>query len=141
MNNKGFYKKEDDQIIYAPNIVEGPNYLLSIQDKEQYNYPVDGWIYADSFDDAISYFASNKTNQIQPFDVQPENIKLAANKDDESEFSKLIILINLSLQQNKLAPTNTITIWDYLKQPHSITVERFLEVMADYGMYCYNQRN
>lgn len=141
MNNKGFYKKEDDQIIYAPNIVEGPNYLLSIQDKEQYNYPVDGWIYADSFDDAISYFASNKTNQIQPFDVQPENIKLAANKEDEAEFGKLIVLINLSLQQNKIAPSTPITIWDHIKQPHSVTVSRFLEIMADYGMYCYMQRN
>jgi hypothetical protein len=141
MNNAGFYKKDETQILFAPNIVEGQGYVLLIDEKDSYSYPVDGWIYADSLDAAIAYFASNNNNQIAPFDVQPENIKLAANKEDEAEFGKLIVLINLSLQQNKIAPSTPITIWDYLKQPHSVTVSRFLEIMADYGMYCYMQRN
>lgn len=141
MNNSGFYKKDETQILFAPNIVEGQGYTLLIGEKDSYSYPVDGWIYADSLDVAIAYFASNNNNQIAPFDVQPENIKLAANKEDEAEFGKLIVLINLSLQQNKIAPSTPITIWDHIKQPHSVTVSRFLEIMADYGMYCYMQRN
>lgn len=75
------------------------------------------------------------------FLVQPEGFSLATGKEDEAEFGKLIVLINLSLQQNKIAPSTPITIWDYLKQPHSVTVSRFLEIMADYGMYCYMQRS
>ena len=141
MNNAGFYKKQENEILYAPNIVEGPSYMLVVENKDQYDYPVDGWIYANSLDDAIAYFASNNVGQIAPFDVQPENIKLAANKTDEAEFAKLITLVNLSLQQNKLQPSNQITIWDYIKQPHQTTAQRFLEIMADYGMYCYMQRN
>lgn len=141
MNNSGFYKKDETQILFAPNIVEGQGYLLLIDHKDDYSYPVDGWIYADSLDDAIAYFASNNVGQIAPFHVQPENIKLSANKEAEAEFAKLITLVNLSLQQNKLQPSNQITIWDYIKQPHQTTAQRFLEIMADYGMYCYMQRN
>jgi hypothetical protein len=37
-------------------------------------------------------------------------------------------------------PTAEITIWDYTKFPRTITVERFLEIMVGYGMYCYAQR-
>ncbi len=140
MNNAGFYKKDESQILYAPNFVEGQGYNLSIENKDSYEYPVDGWIYAESLDDAISYFASN-TDNITPFDVQPENIKLAANKTDEAEFTKLVVMLNLSLQQNTIAPTDQITIWDYIKQPHIVTVERFLQIMAGYGMYCYMQRS
>ena len=55
MNNSGFYKKEETQILYAPNNVDGPNYLLVIADKDEYDYPVDGWIYAESLDSAIAY--------------------------------------------------------------------------------------
>jgi hypothetical protein len=141
MNNAGFYKKEETEILFAPNIVNGPNYMLVLADKDEYDYPIDGWIYANSFDEAIAYFVANSGNQISPFDVQPENIKLAVNREDEAEFSKLVTLLNLSLQQNKLSLSNQITIWDHIKQPHQVTVQRFLEIMADYGMYCYTQRS
>lgn len=49
----GFYKKQDDAILYAPNIVEGNGYVLAAQDKDQYEYPVDGWFWFESEDVAI----------------------------------------------------------------------------------------
>jgi hypothetical protein len=53
----GFYKKqEDDQILYAPNIVEGNSYVLVAQDKDEYDYPVDGWTWFNSEKEAISFF-------------------------------------------------------------------------------------
>ena len=140
MNKPGFYKKEDTQIIYAPNIVEGPNYLLIAVDKDSYNYPVDGWIWAQSKDDAIAYFESIEQN-VPTFDVQPENYKLAAGKTDEEEFMKLVTLSTLALSQNRFEPTTELTIWDHIKNPRTISVARFLEVMVDYGMFCYMQRN
>lgn len=141
MDNTGFYKKDETQILFAPNIVEGQGYMLVATDKDSYEYPVDGWIWANSLDDAIAYFASNANSVIEPFDVQPENYKLATNREDEAEFGKLITLITLSLNQNRMLPTTAITIWDYIKQPHTITVQRFLEIMVDYGLHCYNLRN
>jgi len=141
MNNEGFYKKEETEILFAPNIVNGPNYMLAAADKDSHEYPVDGWVWANSLDDAIVYFASNTNSVVEPFDVQPENYKLSTNKYDEAEFGKLITLITLALNQNRMLLTTDITIWDYIKQPHTITVQRFLEIMVDYGLHCYNIRN
>lgn len=141
MNNAGFYKKEETEILFAPDIVNGPNYMLIATDKDSYDYPVEGWVWANSLDDAIAYFANNTNNSVEPFDLQPENYKLSATREDEVEFSKLITLLTLALQQNRMLPTTEIVIWDYIKQPHSITVQRFLEVMVDYGMHCYSNRN
>jgi hypothetical protein len=73
--------------------------------------------------------------------VQPENYKLSANREDEAEFSKLITLLSLALQQNKMLPSAEITIWDHIKQPRTITVQRFLEIMVDYGLFCYQNRS
>jgi len=141
MNNAGFYKKEETEILFAPNIVNGPNYMLVLSDKDSYEYPIDGWIYADSFDGAIAYFASAANGSIESFNVQPENYKLSANREDEAEFSKLITLLSLALQQNKMLPSTEITIWDHIKQPRTITVQRFLEIMVDYGLFCYQNRS
>lgn len=141
MNNAGFYKKEETEILFAPNIVNGPNYMLVVSDKDSYEYPIDGWVYADSFDGAIAYFASASNGSIDPFNVQPENYKLSANREDEAEFSKLITLLSLALQQNKMLPSTEITIWDHVKQPRTITVQRFLEIMVDYGLFCYQNRS
>jgi hypothetical protein len=139
MNNEGFYKKEATEILYAPNIIQGPGYVLIATDKDSYNYPVDGWIWAQSEADAIAYFETVSQN-VPTFDVQPENYKLAAGKNDEAEFIKLVTLMTLSLSQSKILPDAQITIWDHTKLPHNITVERFLEIMVDYGMFCYMQR-
>jgi hypothetical protein len=141
MDNAGFYKKDETQILFAPNIVEGPGYMLVASDKDSYEYPVDGWIWATSLDAAIAYFANNSNAAIEPFDLQPENYKLSANREDEAEFGKLITLLTLALQQQRMLPSTEITIWDYIKQPRAITVQRFLEIMVDYGLYCYSHRN
>lgn len=140
MNNQGFYKKEDTEILYAPNIVEAPSYVLVAQNKDSYTYPVDGWIWADSEEIAISYFETASPNA-PLFDVQPENYKLAAGKTDEEEFMKLVTLSTLALSQNKFTPTSQLIIWDHTKNFRTLTVERFLEIMVDYGMYCYSLRS
>jgi hypothetical protein len=52
----GFYKKQNEELLYAPNIVEGDGYVLLAQDKDTYQYPVDGWSWFDSEEAAIEYF-------------------------------------------------------------------------------------
>lgn len=54
----GFYKKENDTLLYAPNIIEGDGYVLVAQDKDQYEYPIDGWTWFDSEEEAKSFIAS-----------------------------------------------------------------------------------
>jgi hypothetical protein len=43
----GFYKLEDDNWQYAPNFVYAPNYTLLKEEKDTYEYPVDGWSWYD----------------------------------------------------------------------------------------------
>jgi hypothetical protein len=52
---EGFYKKQDNELLYAPNIVEGNCYVLITQHKDQYEYPVDGWSWFESLEEAELY--------------------------------------------------------------------------------------
>jgi hypothetical protein len=47
MNTSGFYKQEDDQWLYAPNFVYGPGYTLLKEQKDTYEYPIEGWTWYD----------------------------------------------------------------------------------------------
>jgi hypothetical protein len=46
-DTSGFYKFEDDNWQYAPNFVYGPGYELLRENKDQYQYPVEGWSWYD----------------------------------------------------------------------------------------------
>jgi hypothetical protein len=43
----GFYKLEDENWLYAPNFVQAPDYTLLKEEKDTYEYPVDGWTWYD----------------------------------------------------------------------------------------------
>jgi hypothetical protein len=50
---EGFYKKDGEELLYAPNIVEGNGFVLVKQDKDQYEYPIEGWKWFESEEEAI----------------------------------------------------------------------------------------
>ena len=52
----GFYKKQEDTVLYAPNTVEGDGYVLIVQNKDQYEYPVDEWYWFESEEEAYTQF-------------------------------------------------------------------------------------
>lgn len=49
----GFYKKQDGQLLYGSHTVEGNGYVLLAQDKDQYEYPVDGWVWFENEEEAF----------------------------------------------------------------------------------------
>ncbi|KAB2970344.1 hypothetical protein [Zoogloea sp.] len=54
-----FYKKEQDQLLSGAWVLGAYQaYHLTEETKDQYTYPVDGWIYAENLDAAIAYFAN-----------------------------------------------------------------------------------
>lgn len=53
---EGFYKKQNEELLYGPNIVEGDGYVLLVREKDSYEYPVDGWFWFESEDSANEYF-------------------------------------------------------------------------------------
>jgi hypothetical protein len=58
-NTSGFYKESEDGWMYAPHFVEAPNYILLIEYKDTYSYPVDGWYW---FENAPSEYLVWKLN-------------------------------------------------------------------------------
>jgi hypothetical protein len=56
MNTSGFYKKDGDSLLFAPNWVQSKDYTLVRSDKDKYTYPVDGWVW---FDNAPEAYTAN----------------------------------------------------------------------------------
>ena len=54
-NSSGFYKL-DGELLYGPNFVLNANYELRKESKDQHVYPIDGWYWFDSDEDARYFF-------------------------------------------------------------------------------------
>ena len=54
---EGFYKKQNEQLLYGPNTIEGNGYVLLAQDKDSYEYPIDGWLWFESEEEAKLFFS------------------------------------------------------------------------------------
>ena len=50
-----FFKRLGDELLTAPNFVYGPGFELKAESKDDYIYPVDGWVWADSLDAALNH--------------------------------------------------------------------------------------
>jgi hypothetical protein len=55
-NTVGFYKLDGEILLHAPNEVSSAFYDLSHKNHEQYEYPVDGWYWFDSEEQAREFF-------------------------------------------------------------------------------------
>jgi hypothetical protein len=56
MENPGFYKFSEGDLLYAPNGVSHVYYDLCPGDKKTYSYPVDGWYWFNSKAKAKEFF-------------------------------------------------------------------------------------
>ena len=54
-NTSGFYKL-DGVLLYGPNFVLNANYELRKETKDQHVYPVDGWYWFDTEEEAYAFF-------------------------------------------------------------------------------------
>lgn len=74
METSGFYKLENGQIIHGPNYVLNMRYELYKENRAQYEYPVDGWYWFDSEDEAYAFLGIEKPS-IQEPGAQPYKIE------------------------------------------------------------------
>ena len=56
MMTKGFYKNDDGMVLHGPTMVSNTNYVLNDDLKDTYTYPVDGWYWFDSVEEAYLFF-------------------------------------------------------------------------------------
>ncbi len=54
--NPGFYKNDDGILLYGPNFVLNKDYELRKETKDEHTYPVDGWYWFDTEEEARAYF-------------------------------------------------------------------------------------
>jgi hypothetical protein len=52
----GFYKYESDAVAYGPNFVLDKNFELRSESKDEHTYPIDGWYWFDTMEDAYLFF-------------------------------------------------------------------------------------
>jgi hypothetical protein len=55
-NTSGFYKNDFGDLLYGPNYVLSGSYNLYKEQKESYEYPVHGWYWFESEDEARQFF-------------------------------------------------------------------------------------
>jgi len=56
MDTSGFYKLDAD-LLYGPNFVINANYELRRETHDQQTYPIDGWSWFDSEEEARFFFS------------------------------------------------------------------------------------
>lgn len=60
MDEQGFYKNDNGELLYAPNFVYNKNYTLlreeSLSGKDKNIYPVDGWRWFEKRRDALDFY-------------------------------------------------------------------------------------
>ena len=55
-NTSGFYKNEDSLLLFGPNGVSGPLFDLNPSAHAEYTYPVAGWYWFDTEEEARLFF-------------------------------------------------------------------------------------
>jgi len=73
--------------------------------------------------------------------ILPEDFYLSDENSDEIEFNKLLSLCTLAISQNILTENSLIKIKDLSGNIHEISIKRFFEIMVQYGLHCYTNRN
>lgn len=63
MNTQGFYKFIDDELLYGANFVSNANYELIAENREQYSYPIDGWSWFYSEEEAKTFLKVPDSNK------------------------------------------------------------------------------
>jgi hypothetical protein len=58
-----FYRKEDDQLLSGPTVY-GPGFTLLEENKDEHQYPVEGWYWYENLDKAIAGFAAKSTQLV-----------------------------------------------------------------------------
>jgi hypothetical protein len=55
-DTSGFYKNDDGWVLYGFDVISNANYVLNRDLKDTYEYPLDGWYWFDTAEEAYSFF-------------------------------------------------------------------------------------
>lgn len=52
LDTSGFYKNDNGTLLFGPNFVLNANYELRRETQDQHNFPIDGWFWFNSEEEA-----------------------------------------------------------------------------------------
>lgn len=61
---EGFYKNDDGSLLYAPNFVNSPTMVLVKEEKDNYTYPIEGWCWFNTKQEAITTLGVVEMNSV-----------------------------------------------------------------------------
>jgi len=53
-----FYKRDGETLMQAPNFVLGPDFSLTTENHAEHQYPIEGWYWFDTLDEAMTALVS-----------------------------------------------------------------------------------
>lgn len=56
IRDSGFYKLDNEELLYGPNFILNTNFNLYKEQKDAYTYPIDGWYWFDDENQARTFF-------------------------------------------------------------------------------------
>lgn len=69
----GFYKYDNNQpLLYAKSFVKAPEYTLLAEEKTSYVYPVNGWYWFNTLEEACEFFNIDPTPYTQSIEEPQE---------------------------------------------------------------------
>jgi len=51
-----FFKQDNNELFEGPNVVQGLGFALFKEEKDTYTYPVEGWYWFDTTEEAMAFF-------------------------------------------------------------------------------------
>ena len=76
------------------------------------------------------------TDQIDAgYDVQPEDFVLGLSEYDRTAFTQMLLLVREALDLGLISNSDSQTISDKTGEKHSLTTERFRQIMVSYGLF------
>lgn len=70
------------------------------------------------------------------YTVQPEGFVLSVEKHDRDQFTAMVALLREALDFEQITNSTPLQIADKSGALHTITTQRFREIMVGYGFYC-----
>ena len=79
-----YYKREQDNILTAPSFVYAPDFTLLAEEHSQHTYPMGGWYWFDTTNEALAFFAANPEPVAPVFSIGGIKYPLVIDTPDAS---------------------------------------------------------
>jgi len=114
-----FYKREGEELLQAPTFVVGPGIDVSVENHSEHTYPIEGWHWFDTLDEAMTGMISPQTEPtctklqaklaIAQLGMASDFLALKASLDPVADFVTLAFIDDAQVWKRTDPTFNAIT--------------------------------